>query len=121
MKLNREGGIEKEDRGFEMVNGGTRGFHEVIKNLFEGLGFTRRGDTHQHSVINKLVMHQGISEMMERQTLDFMIFYRSLKASPKPFSHQNEKKRRKGVTLSDTSGGAKGLRGGAIDQEGKKC
>jgi hypothetical protein len=41
-----------------MVDGGARGFHEVVKNLFEGLGFTCIEGVPINIVSsNELVMH----------------------------------------------------------------
>jgi len=33
VELNREKSVKNEDMGFEMVDGGARGFHKVIKDF----------------------------------------------------------------------------------------
>jgi len=34
MKLNKKRGVEEENLGFEVIDGGARSIHEVIENIF---------------------------------------------------------------------------------------
>jgi hypothetical protein len=74
----RERSVEEKELGFEVVDGGSRGFHEIIKNFFEGSSLSGGGGSHEHCVINKLVMSQGIPHVMKREVVDLAICHHLL-------------------------------------------
>jgi hypothetical protein len=74
VELERERSEEKE-LGFEVFDGGSRGFHEIIKNFFKGSSLSGRWGSHEHCFINKLVMVQWISHAMKREATDITIFH----------------------------------------------
>lgn len=56
MQLDGQGAIKKETLRLGIVDRGTRGLAKVIKNVFEGVRFTRIKETHEKSIIEKLTM-----------------------------------------------------------------
>jgi hypothetical protein len=56
MKLNCWGGVKEEKLRFVQIEGGARGFTEIIENIPEFVGFLSCGRVQEHGVIHKLVV-----------------------------------------------------------------
>jgi hypothetical protein len=76
-------------------------------------------DTHGHSVINKLVVGEGINKVMVRQALELMICSGFFEAMTQSFIHEDEYEMGEGVSLINTSGEMKGG-GGRITIDHKR-
>ena len=67
--------------GFEIINGGSISLHEGIHNSFEGSSFPRRRDSHEHSIINKLIERGGGVKIMKGEALELMWMDNNFEAS----------------------------------------
>jgi hypothetical protein len=91
--------VEETNLGFEVVYVGSRGLHEVLNNLFDGLCLFDSWNSHKQGIIKKLLVRDMGVFAMEVETRDLALGDNRVEGSSKTLCHNNNNNNNNRITL----------------------